>query len=145
MKFSAEFKHFVGSICYVMVFSCDALFFLMIDWRTQNFLKVVAASFLAYTTLCVMAICIIFAMPHKNLIEIVPVVKEILFQNKLNYLLQQKVIDLHQQMTTDNVIGISCSGVYTITNYTNLRSLILFCLNLILILNLFREYFTATK
>lgn len=142
IKFSDEFKHFVGSICYIMVFSCDAFFFLMIDWRTQSFLKSVATSVFAFTTLCVLGISIIFAIPHNNLKQIVPTISEILFRNHRN---QPKLMILHYQMTVNNTIGINCSGVYTITNLTNLRCLITFCLNVILILHLFREYFSSNS
>lgn len=143
IKFSNEFSYFVCTVCFVLVFACDAMLFVMIDWRTRNFLKIVATSFFTYTTLCVMMTCMIFAMPHSNLVEIVPTIKQILFHHEFTTNLQPKLMDLHYQMTKDNVIGIKCADIYIITNHTNLNSLIMFCLNVILILNLFQDYFST--
>ena len=141
MIYSREYQNFIGCFYYTMIFACDVLFFFMIDIKTQSFLKIVATTVFAFAASITSIAFIIFSLPNNNLVVIVPTITKILNQNQMSQYLQWKLMNLHNQMTIDLMIGVNCAGVYTITNLTNFHTLITFCLNVILILNLFQNYY----
>ena len=142
ITYSIEYRSFIGCFYYTMIFACDVFFFLMIDWRTQSLLRIYSTSIFAFAASITTVAFFIFGLPQNNLIEIVPILRRIVYRNQMNRFLQMKIEDLHYQMTVDQTIGVNCARVYTITNLTNIRTLISFCLNVILILNLFQDYFS---
>ena len=139
--YSIEYQRFIGCFCYTMIFACDVFFFIMIDWRTKSFLKIVAFTVFAFSASITTMAFVILSIPNNNLALIIPIISRTLFKNHLNLNFHLKLMNLHNQITVDQMIGVSCAGVYTITNLSNLRTLIAFCLNVILILNLFQSYF----
>ena len=48
IRYSDEYQTFIGCFYYTMIFACDALFFLMIDWRTQQILKSLSTSIFTF-------------------------------------------------------------------------------------------------
>lgn len=144
-RFADHQSAFNGYYYYTMILACEGLFFLVIDGETKDFLRICMISVFVFAGGITSAALMIFARPQVVSSSLIPIIRRCLFLSSFhsNTATQSvfvlKVEEAHAQLV-NRMIGVKCASVFIFTNRSNLQTLISFALNVVLIVNLFRNY-----
>lgn len=125
--------------------ACDALLFLVVDSHSKSFLRLVSLSIFLFAAGITAVAFFIFSRPQVISSTLTPTIRRCLFlassqaTNTKQSVFVFRIEELHTQQL-NRLIGIHCAEIFSFTNQSNLKTLIAFVLNVILIMNLFRQY-----